>query len=255
VREPTRSVLLLPQKNQIESDKMAFCKREQARFDVVVAQIRHDLSYSFEGLLMAPARWEDQAMLYDMDKQLVVRAGSDSELLCNYPYQQVALSEFIVAGEDADYPLSETESTVFARAVRTANAKFNGLLEGGEWQPQVARLIVELELKSQATDIDSMRRRILAPLCDVLDATPILPPLLNQMDLDSIDAIDREYCQKMSLFLPAEIQLHKPLEEDKAVELIRKVLPQCPSSIVGSKYGFMDFSPNEHWMSFRTRQF
>jgi hypothetical protein len=234
---------------------MTFCKREQARFDVVVAQIRHDLSYSFEGLLMAPARWDDQAVLYDMDKQLVVRAGSDSELLSNYPYQQVALSEFIVAGEDADYPLSETESTVFARAVRTANANFNGLLEGREWQPQVARLIVELELKSHGADIDSMRRRILAPLCDVLEATPILPPLLDQMDLDSIDAIDREYCQNMSLFLPAEIQLHKPLKEDMAVELIRKVLPQCPSSIVGSKYGFMDFRPSEHWISFRTRQF
>jgi hypothetical protein len=234
---------------------MKLSNRARARFDAVVAHIRRELSIPFEGLLTALPRWEDQALLYDMDRQLLVRAGVDSELLRNYPYLQVALSEFVVAGEDADYPLSKAESVAFVRAVRTANDEFERLLEGGEWQPQVARLILELKLTSPSSDIDSTRRDILRPLCDVLEATPILPPILEPLDLDSINPIHREYHQEMSLFLAAEIQLHEPLGEHKAVELLQKILPQCPSSIVGNEVRFAVSCPCEHWISFRVRQF
>lgn len=234
---------------------MSSSTREQARFDIVVSQIRHELPFPFEGLLMAPPPWDDQAILYDLDKQLIVRCRCDTEPLPNYPYQQVPLPEFVVSGEDADYPLSDSESVIFAKAVREANDKFEYLLVRGEWQPQVARLILELQLKSPEKDIDSMRRMILAPLCDILEATPILPPLLEQIASDSISPIDCKLNQELSLFLPMEIQLRKPLREHKAVELIREVLPQCPCSIVGGKCGFEVSSPFEHWMSFRTRQF
>lgn len=226
-----------------------------AKFDAVVADIRRELSYPFEGLQVPPPRWEDEAFLGGTDKQLVVLAGTDEEVLRNFPYQQVALRDFVVAGQDADFPLSKTESQVFAKTIHTAEDAFERRYQGGEWHPQVARLIVELKLTSPVADNHATRRDLLAPLREVLEATLILPPLPEPIDLETVDPVHREFDLEMSLFLAAELQLPQPLQEQVAVHRIRNCLPQCPANLIGTKVRLAGAKASQHWISFRVRQF
>ena len=229
--------------------------RSLAKFDAVVARIRQELSYPIEGLLDPPPRWEAEAFLAGPEKQLVVLAGLDDEVLRNFPYQQVALPEFVVAGQDADFPLKETESEVFAKSVHTANEAFERQYRGVEWRPQVARLIIELKLASPVLDIHAARNDLLSPLRDHLDATSILPPLPDAMDFDAVDPVHREIELERSLFLAAELQLSHILPEEEAVDRIRKCMPQCPATLIGKRVWLAGAGPSQHRVSFRVRQF
>ena len=72
-----------------------------AKFDAVVANIRRELSFPFEGLQVPPPRWEDEAYLGGPDKLLVVLAGTDEEVLSNFPHPQVALRALYVVKSTA----------------------------------------------------------------------------------------------------------------------------------------------------------
>jgi hypothetical protein len=182
-------------------------------------------------------------------------AGVDKELLRNFPYQQVALRDFVVAGQDADFPLSETESQTFDKTVRMTDEAFERRYEGDEWHPQVARLIVELKLASPVADNNAARTDLLSPLRDVLEAMLILPPLLEPIDLETVDRVQSEFDLEMSLFLAAELQLPKPIQEQEAVHRIRNCLPQCPANLIGTKVHIAGTNPSQHSISFRVRQF
>ena len=227
-----------------------------AKFDAVVANIRRELTYPFEGLQVPPGRWKDEAYLFGTEKLLVVFAGTDEELLSNFPYPQVALRDFVVAGQDADFPFNETERQIFANSVRMAEDAFESRYQGGEWHPQVARLIIELKLASPVADNDAMRKTLLSPLRDVLEGTLILPPLPEPIDLESVGTVHSEFDLEMSLFVAAELQLAQPLQEQEAVRRIRACLPQCPANLVGNKkVRLAGANPIQHWISFRVRQF
>jgi hypothetical protein len=226
-----------------------------ATFDAIAANVRRELSFPFEGLQVPPPRWDDEAYLFDVDKHFVVFTTADEEVLREYPRHQVALRDFVVVGEDVDYPLSESESHRFANTVRVTDEAFEREHRGREWHPQVARLIVELKLSSPVPDRRAAGIELLSPLREVLDATLILPPLPEPVDLTTADSLDREFFREMSLFMAAELQLPQPLEEQEAVRRIRSCLPQCPANLIGTRKVRLGAGPGQHWISFRVRQF
>ncbi|HWE93980.1 MAG TPA: hypothetical protein VG269_08465 [Tepidisphaeraceae bacterium] len=235
---------------------MKLSYRSMAKFDAIAANVRRELSIPFEGLLVPPPRWEDQAYLFDADKHFVVFTSADEEVLRDFPRQQVALRDFVVIGGDVDFPLSETESHIFEKTVRMTDESFERQYQGDEWHPQVARLIVELKLASPATDVDAARRNLLSPLRDVFGAALILPWLPEPIDLTTADALTREFIRETSLFLPAELQLPEPLQEEAAVQRIRKCFPECPRNLIGAKkIRLAGAGPSQDWISFRVRQF
>ena len=229
--------------------------RSMAKFDAVVANVRRALSYLYEGLLLPPPRWEDEAQLYGKDKQLVVLAGVDEEVIRDSPYQQVVLRDFVVVGQDADWPLSDSESRTFAQSVLLADAAFERDYQKGEWHPQVARLIVEVKLAVPVADNQATLRDLLSPLRDALEATLILPSWPEPIDLETVDPLDRAFVLEMSLFLAAELQLPQPLQEQDAVRRIRQYFPLCPTSLIGTKIRLSRSGTSQHSISFRVRQF
>lgn len=229
--------------------------RSMAKFDAIVSNVRREMSYSFEGLQIPPPLWEDEAFLSDQNKQLVVLAGIDEKVLRNFPYQQVSLRDFVVAGQDADFPLNKTESQLFTQSVHAADDAFERAYQGGEWHPQVARLIVELKLASPAANYDEARMSLLSPLRDVFDAMLILPSLPEPANLNDIDPAHREYILETGLFLAAELQFPHPVQEQEAVHRIQSCFPQCPANLIGAKVRLAGASPCQHWISFRVRQF
>ena len=229
--------------------------RSLAKFDAIVAGVRRELSYSFEGLQTPPPRWEDEAFLSDTNKQLVMLAGVDENALRSFPFHQVPLRDFVVAGQDADFPLSESESLVFSETVRNVDDRFENMYQDNDWHPQISRLVVELKLISPVADSHTTRIDLLSPLRDVLDATLILPPLPEPIDLDVVDTVHREFVLETSLFIAAELQLPQPLQEQEAVHRIRSCLPHCPANLIGNKVRLAVASERQHWISFRVRQF
>ena len=102
--------------------------------------------------------------------------------------------------------------------------------------PQVARLIVELKLASPVADNDAMRRNLLSPLRDALEAILILPPLPEPIDLETADPLDREFFLETSRFLAAELQLPQPLQEQEAVQRIRACSLSVPPILSAPRF-------------------
>ncbi len=44
---------------------MKMTHRSMAKFDAIAANVRRELSIPFEGLLVPPPRWQDEAYLFD----------------------------------------------------------------------------------------------------------------------------------------------------------------------------------------------
>lgn len=234
---------------------MKLSSRSMAKFDAVAANVRRELSFPFEGLQVPPPLWDDEAYLFDADKHLVVFTSVDKEVLRKFPRQKVVLRDLVVVGDDVDFPLSESESHVFENTVRKTDESFECRYQGDEWHPQVVRLIVELKLASPVADNDAARRDLLSPLRDVLEATLILPPLPEPIDLETVDPVHHRIDLERSLFLTAELQLPQPLQEEEAVRKIRNCLPQCPANLIGTTVRLAGASPGQRWIRFRVRQF
>ncbi len=229
--------------------------RAMAKFDAIVTSVRHRLSYSYEGLLLAPPGWADQALLYGMHKQMFMRVGGDEEVLRDSRDQLVVLRDFIIAGDDSDSPLNTSESRIFEETVRQAEADFDREYQDHEWQPLVARLVLDIKLAFPAVDRHEEAIDILSPLCESLEAKSLVPSVIEPVSLETADPHNLSFAQELSLFQGAELFLSHPLHENEAVSRIRDLFPNCPAHLIGTKVRLSGGKKEKHSISFRVRQF